>query len=99
MNSLNFYDGILYNVRYQPQMSNLWYGEKKKVYFIHTEDENFSHAKKAITSIMDDGSYTAGEWAIKSKKSMADALHSYHKFEYNEDLDVYIYTLIIPYDD
>ena len=28
-----------------------------------------------------------------------NALHTYHEFKYNEELGVYVYTFIRPYDD
>lgn len=34
-----------------------------------------------------------------AKLSMSNALHVYYEFSYNEELDVYIYTFIRPYDD
>ncbi len=50
---------------------------------------------------MNDGSWTKGYWLHKNKlePSMVNALHSYHEFSYNEELDVYVYTKVIPYDD
>lgn len=35
----------------------------------------------------------------KQNPSMENVFHSYHEFSYNEELDVYVYTLVIPYDD
>lgn len=31
--------------------------------------------------------------------SMLNALHVYYEFSYNEELEVYVYTFIRPYDD
>ena len=79
-----------------------------KVYHIKTEDENYPHARKAIASIMEDAlSYKQGEiwdrglYLIKNKRgpSMSNALHVYYEFTYNEELDVYVYTFVRPYDD
>lgn len=50
MTQVHFYDGILYKVGYQPQLSNSDYTQHK-VYHIETEDENYPHA---ISSIMED---------------------------------------------
>lgn len=58
-----FYDGILYQIEYKPNLSQRNYTQKK-VYHIKTEDENYPH-----------------------------------EFEYNEELDVYVYTFVRPYDD
>ena len=30
---------------------------------------------------------------------MVNAFHVYYEFSYNEDLDVYVYTFVRPYDD
>ena len=102
-----FYNGILYQIEYQPQLSNNDYTQHK-VYHIKTEDENYPHARKAIASIMEDElGYKQGEiWSSglylqKNDKepSMLNALHVYYEFLYNEKLDVYVYTFVRPYDD
>ena len=102
-----FYDGILYQIEYQPQLSNNDYTQHK-VYHIKTEDEDYPHARKAIASIMEDElGYKQGEiWSSglylqKNDKepSMLNALHVYYEFLYNEKLDVYVYTFVVPYDD
>ena len=102
-----FYNGILYTIEYQPQLSNSGYTQHK-VYYIKTEDENYPHARKAIASIMEDElGYKQGEiWSkglykLKNDRepSMLNALHRYYEFSYNEELDVYVYTFVIPYDD
>lgn len=107
MNKSAFYNGIHYQIKYQPRLSNSDYTQHK-VYHIKTEDEDYSHAKKAIASIMEDElGYNQGEiwskglYSIKNKQepSILNALHVYYKFSYNEELDVYVYTLVIPYDD
>lgn len=68
MSKSAFYNGILYQIEYQPQLSNSDYTQHK-VYHIKTEDENYPHARKA------------------------------YEFSYNEELDVYVYTFVRPYDD
>jgi len=95
-----FYDGILYQIEYQKHLSNRDYTQHL-VYHIKTDDESFPHAHKAIESIMNDGSWRKSEWLMKNKQepSMVNALHSYHTFEYDEAEDVYVYTLVTPYDD
>lgn len=107
MQKTNFYDGILYQIEYQPQLSNRDYTQHL-VYHIKTDDENYPHAKKAIASIMADilgyhpeDIWSKGEWLLKNKKepSMLNALHYYYEFSYNEELDVYVYTFVRPYDD
>ena len=102
-----FYNGILYQIEYQPQLSNNDYTQHK-MYHIKTEDENYPHARKAIVSIMEDElGYKQGEIWSKGlyqltndrEPSMLNALHVYYEFSYNEELDVYVFTLVIPYDD
>lgn len=101
------YDGILYKIMYQPQLSNNDYTQHK-VYHIKTEDKEYSNAKKAITSIMEGKlGYLKGEiWSKdeyqlnnRREPSMWNAFHVYYEFSYNEDLGVYVYTFVIPYDD
>ena len=107
MAQIHFYNGILYKVEYQPQLSNSDYTQHK-VYHIETDDENYPHAKKAIASIMENMlGYKQGEiwskglWQMKNKQepSMLNALHMYYTFTYDEKIDRYVYTLVIPYDD
>ena len=102
-----FYNGILYKVEYQPELSNNDYTQHK-VYHIKTEDESYCHARKAIASIMEDilgygqgKIWSSGEYHMKNKKepSFINYLHIYYEFSYNEELDVYVYTFVRPYDD
>ena len=95
-----FYDGILYQIEFKPELSNGDY-TAHTVYHIRTNDENYSHAHMAIQAIMNDGSWTEGEWKMKNKQdpSMENAFHTYHKFSYDEGLDRFVYTLVRPYDD
>ena len=102
-----FYDGILYQIEYQPQLSNNDYTQHK-VYHIKTEEENYGKSRKAIASIMEDllgyeqgAIWNKGLYQLKNDKepSMANALHVYYEFSYNEELAVYVYTFVRPYDD
>lgn len=72
MSKQAFYNGILYTVEYQPQLSDNYYTQHK-VYHMKTEDENYP--------------------------SMSNALHVYYEFSYNEELDVYVYIFVRPYND
>lgn len=54
-----YYDGILYQIEYKPELSQRTY-TIKQVYHIKTEDDIYPHAHKAIESIMDDGSWRKG---------------------------------------
>ena len=85
MSKQAFYNGKLYQIEYQPQLSNMDYTQHQ-VYHIKTEDENYPHARKAIASIMEDKlGYKQGEiwsegwYSIKNKQepSMLNALHMY----------------------
>ena len=102
-----FYNGILYQIEYQPELSNSDYTQHK-VYYIKTEEENYGKSRKAIASIMEEELgykqgylWSAGEYHLKNTQqpSMANAFHPYYKFTYDEDLDVFVFTLVIPYDD
>lgn len=64
--------------------------------------------QKAIVSIMEEELeykqgylWSVGEYHIKNTQcpSMTNAFHPYYKFTYDENLDVFVFTLIIPYDD
>ena len=101
------YNGMLYQIEYQPQLSNNDYTQHK-VYHIKTEDEDYPHAKKAIASVMEDelgykqgAIWSKGFYQVKNKQepSMSNGLHVYYEFSYDEDLDVYVYTFVRPYDD
>ena len=96
-----------YQIEYQSQLSNLEYTQRF-VYYIKTDDENYPHAKKAIASLMEDRLgfkhgeiWPVGLYVLKNAKepSMANALHVYYEFSYDEELDVYVYTFVRPYDD
>ena len=100
MERVEFYNGYMFQIEYQPRLSNNDYTQHH-VYYIKSDDESYPHAHKAIESIMDDGSWTEGYYQHKNKvePSMLNVLHSYHKFSFNEELDCYVYELVIPYDD
>ena len=98
--AVEFYNGHMYQSEYKKELSNDDYTQHH-VYHIKSDDESYPHAHKAIESIMDDDSWTEGYYQHKNKvePSMLNALHSYHKFSFNEELDCYVYELVIPYDD
>lgn len=100
MARVEFYNGYMFQIEYQPHLSNHDYTQHH-VYHIKSDDESYPHAHKAIESIMDDDSWTEGYYQHKNKvePSMLNAFHSYHKFSFNEELDCYVYELVIPYDD
>ena len=95
-----FYNGYMYRIQYKPELSNSDY-TAHSVYHIKTDDENYGHAHKAIESIMADGSWRKGEWQMKNKQqpSMANALHTYHEFSFDDKLDCFVYVHVRPYDD
>lgn len=100
MARVEFYNGYMFQIEYQPHLSNHDYTQHH-VYHIKSDDESYPHAHKAIESIMNDDSWTEGYYQHKNKiePSMLNGLHSYHKFSFNEELDCYVYELVIPYDD
>ena len=95
-----FYHGYFYQIEYQKELSNSDY-TAHHVYHIKTDDKSYTHAHQAIESIMNDGSWRKSLWDTKMKQepSMANALHTYHTFSYDEDKDLYVYTHVRPYDD
>lgn len=107
MSKQAFYNGILYTIEYKPELSNNDYTQHK-VYHIKTDDEDYPHARKAIASIMEDelgykqgAIWSKGEYLVRNEfnPSMLNALHVYYEFTYDEELDVYVYTFVRPYDD
>ena len=100
MNKLSCYNGILYKIEYKPELSQKDHTQRH-VYHIKTNDKDYPRAHKAIESIMNDGSWEKEEWVMRNNQqpSMENVLHTYHAFEYNEELGVYVYTFIRPYDD
>lgn len=62
-----FYNGILYQIEYKPELSN--------------------------------NDCTLYQLKNNREPSMAHALHVYYEFTYNEELDMYVYTFVRPYDD
>lgn len=95
-----FYNGYMYQVTYKRELSNNDYTQHH-VYHIKTNDESYPHAHTAIESIMNDGSWREGYYQHKNKTepSMLNAFHPYHKFSFDESLNCFVYTLVIPYDD
>ena len=98
--AVEFYNGYMYQSEYKKELSNNDYTQHH-VYHIKSDDKSYKHAHKAVQSLMDDGSWTEEYWKNKNKvePSIFNALHSYHKFSFNEELDCYVYELVIPYDD
>lgn len=95
------YNGYTYQIEYKPKLSNPFMYTRKYVYHIKTDNNSYPSAHHDIIDIMNDGSWTAGKRALELKKAntMQNNLHSYHIFDYDKVLDVYVYTHIIPYDD
>lgn len=85
MSKQAFYNGILYQIEYQPQLSNSDYTQ-------HMEDE-LGYKQGEI--------WNKGLYQLKNDRepSMLNALHVYYEFSYSEELDVYVYTFVRPYDD
>ena len=79
-----FYNGMLYQIEYRPQLSNSDYTQHK-VYYIKTKEENYDKAKKAIVSIMEDELgyeqgylWTSGEYHIKNRRGHLWQMLSIH---------------------
>ena len=88
MSKQAFYNGILYQIEYQPQLSDNDYTQHK-VYHIKTEEENYGKLRKAIVFVMEEELkykqgylWSVGEYHIKNTQqpSMTNAFHPYYKF-------------------
>ena len=100
-----YYDGLLYKIEYQPQLSTIYY-TRKAVYYISTQEESFTKARKAISFLMEKilgekNIWSKGTYLIKNQNNpgMSNAFHKYYEFTYDEEIDKFIYTLVTPYDD
>lgn len=96
-------DGIekTYAVMYQPHLSRSSY-TKEYFYYIKTDVESYPIAKKDIIDIMNlvfgyKNLLSAG--SHKMAKTMEQALKPYYKFNYNEELDMFEFVYVEPYDD
>jgi hypothetical protein len=100
-NRIEKYNGHTYEIEYRPELSEPFFYTRKRVYYIKSDNESYPKAHRDIIDIMNDGSWTKAKRELELKKSstFSAALHDYHEFDYDEVLDVYIYTHIIPYDD
>lgn len=92
MSKQAFYNGILYQIEYQPELSDNDYTQHK-VYHIRTEEENYGKAGKVIVSVMEEELghkqgylWSEGEYHIKNTQCspMTDAFHPYCKFTYDD---------------
>lgn len=101
------FEGISYNIEYKKELSKNYYG-RESVYYITTEEDNYSKAKKVISEAIEEryGFEKGYIWNLAIRKikmdncpSMENAFHPYFKFTYDPDKDVFIYTFIQPYDD
>lgn len=101
------YNGSVYRIKYKDELSQKVY-TKRLVYYIKSDNYNYLSAKKNINKIICDlHGYTPeevwskGDYLLKNKQnpSIANGLHKYFEFEFDDNKDVYIYTLVEPYDD
>ena len=77
MSKQAFYNGILYQIEYQPELSNNDYTQHK-VYHIKTEEEYYGKVRKVIVFVMEE------ELGYKQCPSMTNAFHPYYKFTYDD---------------
>ena len=90
-----------YAVMYQPHLSKNCY-TKEHVYYIKTDVESYHIAKKDIIDIMDmvfgyRNLISAG--CHNTAKTIEQALKPYYKFNFNEELDMFEFVYVEPYDD
>ena len=100
-------NGVNYNVEYKPELSNNDYTQHH-VYFIKTDENSWSKARKSIAAIMakllgyshPKEIWDKGLRIIKmQKEGIFAALHVYYEFDYDAENDQFIYTFVRPYDD
>lgn len=93
-------NGSIYHIEHRQNLSSLRY-TKRYVYYIYTDQKKYDVARRDIENIMKDSSWDKSDYVLKNKNnpSMENGLHPYHEFKYDEEKDVFIYTLVIPYDD
>ena len=101
------YNGSVYQIKYKDELSQKTY-TKRLVYHIKSDNDNYCLAKKDINEIICDlhgykpeDVWTNGLYFLKNKQNpcISNGLHKYFEFDYDEDKDVYVYTLVEPYDD
>lgn len=94
------YNGHTYEIDYKKELSNRDYTQHL-VSIIKSDNDNYPKSRKDIEEIMNDGSWNKAIYITRNEQqpSMMNSLHPYHEFTYNEELDAYVYTLVIPYDD
>lgn len=107
MNKKYIVNGVSYEIEYQPNLSTMFYTQRG-VYHIRTKDEDYNHAKNTIAAIMEDllgycqqSIWSEGLYKLKNEKErcMENDLHVYYTFSFDEQLGVYVYTFVRPYDD
>ena len=101
------YNGSVYQIKYKDELSQKIYTQRL-VYYIKSDNDNYCLAKKEINELICDihgykpeDVWSKGYYLLKNKRnpSMTNGLHKYFEFDYDEEKDVYIYTLVEPYDD
>lgn len=95
-----FYNGYLFQIEYKRELSN-WDYTQHHVYHIKTDDDSSEHVYEAVKSIIADQSWSKEERDKKyaEQPSIFVALHDYHTFKFDKNLNCYVYTLVRPYDD
>lgn len=91
--------GNSYAVFYQAHLSNDDY-TSHKVYYIKTDIEEYPIAKRDIIDIMTaiyGKLISSGQHTMA--KTISESLQPYYEFRYMEDLDMFEFIYIRPYDD
>lgn len=95
--ALYSYDGILYQIEYQPQLSKCDFNTEHKVYHIKTTDKDYFHAKKAIASGMEQilgyeqGDIWHKDFTPIENLPCLNPIHAYYDFSYDESLNMFVY--------
>lgn len=101
------YNGSVYQIEYKDELSQKVY-TKRLVYYIKSDNDKYTIARNDINEIICDihgykpeNVWSKGYYLFKNKRNpcMSNGLHKYFEFEFDENKNVYIYTLVEPYDD
>lgn len=101
------YNGSVYQIKYKDELSQNVY-TNRLVYYIKSDNDKYTTARNDINKIICDihgykpeDVWSKGYYLFKNKRNpcISNGLHKYFEFEFDENKNVYIYTLVKPYDD
>ena len=96
MSKQAFYNGILYQIEYQPELSNSDYTQHK-VYHIKTGEENHCKSVKAIVSVMEEKLGYKQKGHCKSVKAIVSVMEEKLGYKQKDTQCPYITNALHPY--